>query len=56
LTGEIMTLQAEGSYARAQALLARRARVRPKVQRMLDRLKRVPVDIAPRFTTASVLR
>ncbi len=56
LTGEIMTLQAEGSYAKARALIRRLATIRPEVQRTLDRLARVPVDIAPRFTTASALR
>jgi hypothetical protein len=56
LTAEIMTVQAEGSYAKARALLQRLATIRPEVQRVLDRLGRVPVDIAPRFTTAAALR
>jgi hypothetical protein len=30
--------------------------VRPQVQRVLDRLAAVPVDIEPRFTTAERLR
>jgi hypothetical protein len=29
--------------------------VRPEVQRVLDRLSEVPVDIAPRFVTANEL-
>ncbi|RPJ83401.1 MAG: hypothetical protein EHM13_07545, partial [Acidobacteria bacterium] len=55
LTGEIMTLQAEGDYARAKEMLARLAVVRPEIQRALDRLQAIPVDIAPKFTTAEQL-
>jgi hypothetical protein len=55
LTGEIMTLQAEGSYEKAKALIDRLAHIRPPVQRVLDRLKDVPVDIEPRFITAETL-
>jgi hypothetical protein len=55
LTRDIMTLQAEGGYEKAGALLARLAVVRPEVQRVLDRLAEVPVDIAPRFTTVEAL-
>jgi hypothetical protein len=55
LTREIMTLQAEGSYAKAKGLIDRLGTVRPEVQRVLDRLTDVPVDIAPRFTTAEQL-
>ncbi len=56
LTREIMTLQAEGSYAKADDLLTRLGVVRPEVQRVLDRLAQVPVDIEPRFVTAEALR
>ena len=52
LTRDIMTLQAEGSYAKAKELLDRLGVVRPQVQRVLDRLTSVPVDIAPNFTSA----
>lgn len=55
LAGEIMTVQATGDYAKAKAMLATRAVVRPEVQRVLDRLAQVPVDIEPRFTTAEEL-
>ena len=55
LTRELMTLQAEGGYAKAKALLERLAVVRPETQRVLDRLKGVPVDIEPRFVTAEKL-
>jgi hypothetical protein len=56
LTREIMTLQADGSYSKAKALIERLGVVRPSVQRVLDRLATVPVDIEPRFTTADRLR
>ena len=52
LTRDIMTIQANGDYASAQALLKIMVVVRPEVQRVLDRLKDVPVDIEPRFTSA----
>jgi len=55
LTREIMTLQAEGSYEKARALIDRLGVMRPETQRVLDRLTDVPVDIAPRFTTAQEL-
>jgi Peptidase family M49 len=54
LTRQLMTLQANGDYKGA-ASLAATATIRPEVQRVLDRLAGVPVDIAPRFTTAHAL-
>ena len=55
LTREIMTLEAEGNYAKAQDLLSRMGVVRPEVQKMLDKLEHLPVDIEPKFTTAEKL-
>jgi hypothetical protein len=55
LTREIMTIQAEGDYAKAVALRDRLGTVRPVVKRALDKLVAVPVDIEPRFTTADEL-
>ena len=52
LTREIMTLQAEGSYEKAKTLIEKLGVVRPQVQKVLDRLMSVPVDIEPRFTSA----
>lgn len=52
LTRDIMTLQAEGDYDEARALIDRLGVVRPEAQRVLDRLADVPVDIAPTFTAA----
>jgi hypothetical protein len=54
LTRQIMTLQSRGDYQAAKSLVAT-ATVRPEVQRVLDRLADVPVDIAPRFTAATAL-
>jgi hypothetical protein len=55
LTRDILLLQARGDYAGAKRMLDRLAVVRPEVQRALDRLAHVPVDIAPRFVTAAQL-
>jgi hypothetical protein len=55
LTREIMTLQAEGSYDKAKAMIDRLGVIRPETQKVLDRLNDVPVDIEPRFTTAQEL-
>ncbi len=55
LTREIMTIQAEGDYAKAKALGDRLGVVRPPVQAALDKLQSIPVDIEPRFTTADQL-
>ncbi|HJT82126.1 MAG TPA: hypothetical protein VJ719_13095 [Chthoniobacterales bacterium] len=55
LTRDIMTIQAEGSYDKARDMLTRLGVIRPEVQRVLDKLKNVPVDIEPRFVTAEQL-
>ena len=55
LTAELLTIQAEGDYDGAKAILDRLAVIRPETQRVLDRLEDVPVDIEPRFVTAEEL-
>jgi Peptidase family M49 len=55
LTRDIMTLQAEGSYAKARSLIDTLGVIRPETKRVLDRLSDVPVDIEPRFVTAAEL-
>ena len=55
LTSDILTLQARGDYAKAKDLLTRLGVVRPEVQKVLDRLTDVPVDIEPTFVTAEEL-
>jgi hypothetical protein len=52
LTSEIMTIQAEGSYDKAKAMLEKYARIESPMRAALDRLKGVPVDIEPIFPLA----
>jgi len=52
LTREIMTLQAEGSYAKAKQLIETLGVLRSPTQAVLAKLTSVPVDIEPRFVTA----
>lgn len=54
LTGEILTLQAEGSYEKARAMLDKYGVVRPQMKKALDGLKDVPVDIEPSFPLAGM--
>lgn len=49
LTHELLTLQAEGSYDKAKTMLAKYGVIRPVMQKALDTLKDVPVDIEPIF-------
>jgi hypothetical protein len=55
LAREIMTLQAAGDYAAAKRMLDTLGVIRPQTQVVLEKLKGVPVDIAPRFTSALAL-
>ncbi len=52
LTGEIMTIQAEGSYEKARALLEKYSEIRTVMNKVLNRLGDVPVDIEPVFPLA----
>ena len=52
LTREIMTLQAEGSYAKAKQMIDTLGILRPQAKAVLDKLTSVPVDIEPRFASA----
>ena len=52
LTREIMTLAGGRQLREGQGLLDRLGVVRPQVQKVLDRLTSVPVDIEPNFTSA----
>ena len=56
LTGEILTLQAEGSYEKAKAMLDKYGVIRPVMQKALSKLTSVPVDIEPKFTLAERVR
>jgi hypothetical protein len=55
LTRDIMTIQAEGNYAAAKELGERMGVVRPPVQKALDKLQSIPVDIEPQFAAADEL-
>ncbi len=55
LTREILTIQAEGNYEKAKEMQSRLGVIRPEVQRALDRMAKIPVDIEPRFLTAEKL-
>lgn len=52
LTSELLTMEAEGSYDKAKAMLEKFAVIRPPMQQALDKLKNVPVDIEPIFPLA----
>lgn len=52
LTSEILTIEAEGSYEKAKAMLDKYGLIRPVMQKALDSLGDVPVDIEPNFVLA----
>jgi hypothetical protein len=55
LDREFLTIEATGDYARAQAFMKQYLVIRPDVQKALDKMKAVPNDIRPAFTTAAKL-
>ncbi len=55
LTSRLMTIQAQGDYDEANRVLETLGVVRPEVRRVLDRLGNVPIDIQPRYVTATGL-
>jgi hypothetical protein len=52
LASEILTIEAEGSYDKAKAMLDKYGLIRPAMQKALDKLSGVPVDIEPNFVLA----
>ncbi len=52
LTHDLLTLEAEGSYDKAKAILDKYSLIRPEMKSALDRLNNVPVDIEPIFPLA----
>ncbi len=52
LTSEIMTIQAEGSYDKAKAMLDTYGVMRPEMKAALDKMTSIPTDIAPRYPLA----
>ena len=55
LTRRLMMIEAHGDYTAAQNVLERLGVIRPEVQRVLDRLQNIPIDIEPNFFTAEAL-
>jgi hypothetical protein len=55
LDREFLTIEATGDYARAQQMMTKYVVIRPDVQKALDKMKSVPNDIRPAFTTATTL-
>jgi hypothetical protein len=55
LTREIMTVQAEGNYEKAKALLPNAGSIKPELTQVLSKMAGIPVDIEPKFTTADQL-
>ena len=52
LATEFLTIEAEGSYEKARAMLDKYGLIRPEMQKALDKLSDVPVDIEPIFALA----
>jgi len=52
LTHELLTIEAEGSYDKARAILVKYAVIRLPMKNAFDKLKDVPVDIEPLFPLA----
>jgi len=52
LTHDLLTIEAEGSYDKAKAILDKYAVIRPAMKQSLDSLGNVPVDIEPIFPLA----
>jgi hypothetical protein len=52
LSTELLTIEATGDYARANALLEKYAKVTPEIEQINARLNDIPVDITPVFTGA----
>jgi len=56
LTGDIMTIQAEGSYEKAKALFEKYVVIRPEMKTVLDKLTDIPTDIAPSYPLAEQIK
>ena len=55
LDREFLMIEATGDYARAKEMMAKYVVIRPDVQKALDKMKTVPNDIRPVFSTAKAL-
>jgi len=50
-----LTIEAKGDYAGAKKMLDELGTIRPSMQKTLDSLSGIPVDIEPIFATATEL-
>jgi hypothetical protein len=55
LTGDILSLEAEGSYLKAKAMIEKYAVIRPAMQKGLAKLGNIPTDIEPIFTLVPII-
>lgn len=55
LASELLTIEAEGDYSRAKAMLEKYAVLRPPLAAALERLKDVAIDINPNHVTANAI-
>jgi hypothetical protein len=55
LDHELLTMEATGDYARAKQMLDQLGVIRPNMQKALNGLESIPVDIQPVFVTANQL-
>ena len=53
LDHDLLTIEATGDYAGAKKMLDQLGVIRPEMQKALDRLSGIPVDIEPVFVTAN---
>ena len=52
LANELLMIEATGDFARGRRLLDRYAKSTPEIEKVIGRLKDIPVDIAPLFVAA----
>jgi len=55
LDHDLLMLEAKGDYAGAKRMLDELGTIRPSIQKTLDSLSEIPVDIEPIFATANEL-
>jgi hypothetical protein len=55
LDHDLLTIEAQGDYAGAKKLLDEMGNIRPPLQKALDGLREIPIDIEPIFETAEQL-
>jgi hypothetical protein len=55
LDHDLLTIEAQGDYAAAKKLLDEMGHIRPALQKALDGLHEIPIDIEPIFETAEQL-